>query len=175
MILSPLDRLVLARFRRIHADHTGQRSAIGGHKGPMEQVDQELISRSPAAILHIEGAVLADFLGPADRFVRHLVHRWPRTSARIAALLFRTAFRSIVGPMRSGGDAIIDISHCAFLAGGGRDACVIVCKKPTERYLFSRLGLQTKLYPDFATGSCRVVMDTHRGGERPNTPAALRD
>jgi hypothetical protein len=160
MILATLDRLVLARFRRIYARHTGQRSALGGHNGLMEQVRQELVSRSPDAVLHVEAAVLSDFLGPADRLVRHLTHRWPRASARIVALLLRTAFRSVVGPMRSGGDGVIEIPHCTFLAGGGRDACVFVCQKPTERYLHSRFGLRTKMYPDFATGCCRVVVDT---------------
>jgi hypothetical protein len=87
-------------------------------------------------------------------------------AARIVALLLRTVFRSIVGPMRSGGDAVIDIPHCTFLAGGGHDACVFVCKKPTERYLHSHFGLQTRLYPDFATGRCRIVVHPHSQRER---------
>ncbi|MDQ7807354.1 hypothetical protein Q5425_26760 [Amycolatopsis sp. A133] len=101
---------------------------------------EELTSRSPDAILRIETAVLSDFLWHADRFLRPLAHRWPRVVARIVTRLMRTAFRGIVGPMRSGGDAVIDIPHCAFLAGGGRDACVVVCKQPTETYLHDYLA-----------------------------------
>ncbi len=161
MLSSSLDSLLLARFRRIHAARTGQQSQLGGHRGLVEQVSQELTCHAPDEILHIEVAVLADFLGPVGRFTGPLVHRWPRMTARIIARLLRTVVRYIVGPMRSVGDAVIDVPRCAFLAGGGRGACVVVCKKPVESYLHGHLGLQTELNPDFASGSCRLVVGTH--------------
>jgi len=169
------DRVLIARFRRICARNSTYRTRLPGYAGIVDQVER-IVANDDRRIRTIVHADLRDlFTNPVLRMLRPAVRRWPSPAARIMAGVMPTGFRWLVGPLRRSSANSVEIRQCRFLRECGEQACLRVCKRPTQEFFAEYVGIDVELDPDPIRGCC-VIRFGNRGAppERAGTLQASR-
>ncbi|KOV86341.1 beta-carotene isomerase domain-containing protein [Nocardia sp. NRRL S-836] len=155
-----LDRLLVARFRRICRRNSGFGSGQPGYAGAMDQVRQIAETGEERRRSIIDADLRDLFSRPVLALSRPIARRWPDRLARVVVLVMPVGFRWLVGPMAVRDATTVEIPRCRFLAEGGEQACLRVCRTPTARFFTEQVGLPTELRPDLTAGSCTIRFGT---------------
>ncbi|SDP97538.1 beta-carotene isomerase domain-containing protein [Lentzea jiangxiensis] len=155
-----LDRLLVARFRRICRRNSGFGSGLAGYAGAMDQVRQIAAAGDERRRAIIDADLRDLFSRPVLAVLRPVARRWPDGLARVVVRLMPAGFRWLVGPIAVRDATTIKIPRCRFLAEGGADACLRVCRTPTASFFAEQVGLRAELRPDLTAGSCTIRFGT---------------